>query len=75
SRASTNQYGASGPTESIGNQATYLADADKPSTTTRPTSWPRSRLFRRSAGLSVKKITEVFEKLRLQHDKALPAAL
>ncbi|KAL8752896.1 MAG: hypothetical protein Q9199_005428 [Rusavskia elegans] len=75
SRTSTNQFGASGPTESIGNQATYLADADKPSTTTRPTSWPRCRLFRRSAGVSVKKITEVFEKLRLQHDKALPAAL
>ncbi|KAI4256688.1 MAG: hypothetical protein L6R42_006077 [Xanthoria sp. 1 TBL-2021] len=75
SHASTNRFGASGPTESIGKQATYLADADKPSITTRPTSWPRCRLFRRSAGVSVKKITEVFEKLRLQHDKALPAAL
>lgn len=74
SRASMNQFDTSRPTENIGNQTTYFADADKPSTTTRPTSWPRSRLFRRSAGVSVKKITDVFERLRLQHDKALPAA-
>ncbi|CAL8584645.1 hypothetical protein XPA_010233 [Xanthoria parietina] len=63
-----------GPTESIGNASAHLKDTDKPRTTTRPTSWPRSRQFRRSAGLSVKKITDVFEKLRLQHDKPSPAA-
>ena len=51
----------------------HIADADDPSITSRPTSWPRSRLFRRSAGVSVKKITEVFEKLRLHCDKPLPA--
>lgn len=63
-----------GPIESIGNASAHLKDTDKPTTTTRPTSWPRSRLFRRSAGVSVKKITDVFEKLRLQHDKPVPAA-
>ncbi|KAL8816399.1 MAG: hypothetical protein Q9223_004586 [Gallowayella weberi] len=44
-------------------------------TTRRPTSWPRTRLFRRSAGVSVKKLTDVFEKLRLQHDRLCPAAV
>ncbi|KAL8699555.1 MAG: hypothetical protein Q9201_005938 [Fulgogasparrea decipioides] len=44
-------------------------DGNTPTKTTRPTSWPRSRLFRRSAGVSVKKLTEVFEKLRLPQDK------
>lgn len=39
-------------------------DGSKPPVTTRPTSWPRSRLFRRSAGVSVKKLTDAFEKLR-----------
>ena len=51
----------------------HFADGDEPPTTSRPTSWPRSRSFRRSAGVSVRKITEVFEKLRLQRDKPLPA--
>ncbi|KAL8878724.1 MAG: hypothetical protein Q9192_008382 [Flavoplaca navasiana] len=51
----------------------HFADGDDAPTTGRPTSWPRSRLFRRSAGVSVRKITEVFEKLRLQRDKPLPA--
>lgn len=41
-----------------------LKDGNNPSPTTRPTSWPRSRLFRRSAGVSVKKLTDVFDKLR-----------
>ncbi|KAL9629712.1 MAG: hypothetical protein Q9204_005120 [Flavoplaca sp. TL-2023a] len=51
----------------------HFADGDEAPTTSRPTPWPRSRLFRRSAGVSVRKITEVFEKLRLQRDKPLPA--
>ncbi|KAL9037372.1 MAG: hypothetical protein Q9180_003753, partial [Flavoplaca navasiana] len=50
-----------------------LAGADDAPTTSRPIPWLRSRLFRRSAGVSVRKITEVFEKLRLQRDKPLPA--
>ncbi|KAL8655075.1 MAG: hypothetical protein Q9226_003181 [Calogaya cf. arnoldii] len=64
---------ASRSTKNIGNaSSSYVLDTDKPTNTTRPISWPRSRLFRRSAGVSVKKITEVFEGLRLQHDKPLP---
>ena len=64
---------ASRSTKNIGNaSSSYVHDTDKPTNTTRPISWPRSRLFRRSAGVSVKKITEVFEGLRLQHDKPLP---
>lgn len=51
----------------------HFADGDDGPTTNRPTSWPRSRLFRRSAGVSVRKLTEVFEKLRLQREKPLPA--
>ena len=39
----------------------------EPVPSSRPTSWPRTRLFRRSAGLSVRKLTEVFEKMRVQH--------
>ncbi|KAL8926250.1 MAG: hypothetical protein Q9172_001892 [Xanthocarpia lactea] len=52
----------------------HFADADKPTISTRPTSWPRSRLFRRSAGIPVKKITEAFEKMRLQHERSSPTA-
>lgn len=48
-------------------------DGNGPTPTSRPTSWPRTRLFRRSAGLSVKKLTDVFERLKMQHDKHLPA--
>ncbi|KAL8898447.1 MAG: hypothetical protein Q9207_006695 [Kuettlingeria erythrocarpa] len=42
-------------------------DAKHPATS-RPTSWPRtsSRLFRYSAGVSVKKLTDVFENLGLK---------
>ncbi|KAL8955136.1 MAG: hypothetical protein Q9193_006891 [Seirophora villosa] len=39
-------------------------DGSEPRTTSRPTSWPCARLFRRSAGVSVKKLTDAFEKLR-----------
>ncbi len=62
-------------TESVRRQTSskHFAESDDAPTTSRPTSWPRSRLFRRSAGVSVRKITEVFEKLRLQRDKPLPA--
>ncbi|KAL8993344.1 MAG: hypothetical protein Q9169_006413 [Polycauliona sp. 2 TL-2023] len=73
-----NRAQASRPIESTEIQttsSTHLTNADKSTKTTRPISWPRNRLFRRSAGVSVRKITEVFEKLRLQHDKALPAAM
>ncbi|KAL8708841.1 MAG: hypothetical protein Q9220_006297 [cf. Caloplaca sp. 1 TL-2023] len=45
------------------NPGLSLDDDTKPPHTLRPISWPRSRLFRRSAGVSVKKLTEVFEKL------------
>ncbi|KAL8648176.1 MAG: hypothetical protein Q9210_005141 [Variospora velana] len=44
---------------------TQVDDDSKPSSTTRPTSWPRTRLFRRSAGVSVKKLADAFEKLRM----------
>lgn len=42
-------------------------DANLPATS-RPISWPRTscRLFRHSAGVSVKKLTDVFENLRLK---------
>ncbi|KAL9044673.1 MAG: hypothetical protein Q9214_002206 [Letrouitia sp. 1 TL-2023] len=33
--------------------------------TLRPNSWPRSRRFRKSAGVSVKKLTDMFERLRV----------
>ncbi|KAL8950551.1 MAG: hypothetical protein Q9222_003421 [Ikaeria aurantiellina] len=46
------------------NTGAPLDDDTKPPATSRPISWPRSRLFRRSAGVSVKKLTEVFEKLK-----------
>ncbi|KAL8910642.1 MAG: hypothetical protein Q9171_004097 [Xanthocarpia ochracea] len=60
------------PSDSQKHSVVHFADADKPTISTRPTSWPRSRLFRRSAGIPVKKITEAFEKMRLQHEKSLP---
>ncbi|KAI4112303.1 MAG: hypothetical protein LQ345_006530 [Seirophora villosa] len=41
-------------------------DGSEPRSTSRPTSWPRARLFRRSAGVSVKKLTDAFEKLRMK---------
>ncbi|KAL9583591.1 MAG: hypothetical protein Q9212_002618 [Teloschistes hypoglaucus] len=47
----------------------HLHDGDTPSRTSRPLSWPGNRLFRRSAGVSIKKLTEVFKEMRLQHDK------
>lgn len=56
----------------IGGAASHMGQLDdgtKPSYTTRPTSWPRNRLFRRSAGVSVRKLTEVFEKICLPQDK------
>ncbi|KAL8659590.1 MAG: hypothetical protein Q9202_007057 [Teloschistes flavicans] len=40
-----------------------------PSRTSRPISWPRNRLFRRSAGVSVKTLTEAFEKMGLRRDQ------
>lgn len=33
--------------------------------TLRPNSWPRTRRFRKSAGVSVKKLTDMFERLRV----------
>ncbi|KAI4176165.1 MAG: hypothetical protein LQ343_001209 [Gyalolechia ehrenbergii] len=47
----------------------WLDDDTKPPTTARPISWPRNHLFRRSAGISVRKLTEVFEKICLQQEK------
>lgn len=41
-------------------------DGSQPPVTGRPTSWPRTRLFRRSAGVSVKKLTDAFEILGLK---------
>ncbi|KAL8885439.1 MAG: hypothetical protein Q9215_006708 [Flavoplaca cf. flavocitrina] len=62
-------------TEAVRRQTSskHFAEGNDAPTTSRPTSWPRSCLLRRSAGVSVRKITEVFEKLRLQRDKPLPA--
>ncbi|KAL8669670.1 MAG: hypothetical protein Q9168_005754 [Polycauliona sp. 1 TL-2023] len=77
SNPSVSRLDVSRPIKSIGYPTasrTPPMDDDKPSKTTRPISWPRCRLFRRSAGVSVKKITDVFEKMRLQHDRALPPA-
>ena len=74
---STNRVDACRPldtSDSQKNSLVHFADADKPTISTRPTSWPRCRLFRRSAGIPVKKITEAFEKMRLQHEKSLPTA-
>lgn len=45
---------------------TPVDDDSEPRSTSRPTSWPRARLFRRSAGVSVKKLTDAFEKLRMK---------
>ena len=55
--------------DGIPDSAGQIDDGTKPSPTTRPISWPRSRLFRRSAGVSVRKLTEVFEKICLPQDK------
>ncbi|KAL8858744.1 MAG: hypothetical protein Q9178_004661 [Gyalolechia marmorata] len=74
---STNRIDARRPidnSDSQKNSLVHVADGDKPTISTRPTSWPRSRLFRRSAGIPVKKITEAFDKMRLQHEKSLPTA-
>lgn len=45
-------------------------DDTKPPKTSRPISWPRLRLFRRSAGVSVRTLTDVFEKISLKQDKS-----
>lgn len=37
----------------------------EPGFTLRPKSWPRTRRFRKSAGVSVKKLTDMFERLRV----------
>ncbi|KAL8789427.1 MAG: hypothetical protein Q9213_001184 [Squamulea squamosa] len=74
---STNLLNTDSSREGIGDKATASVrpeDASIPVPTARPTSWPRSRIFRRSAGVSVKKITEIFEKLRLPQDNSLSAA-
>ncbi|KAI4201551.1 MAG: hypothetical protein LQ350_003166 [Teloschistes chrysophthalmus] len=47
----------------------HLDDGDTPSRTSRPVSWPRNRLFRRSAGVSIMELTEIFKEMRVQHDK------
>ncbi|KAL8939074.1 MAG: hypothetical protein Q9216_003552 [Gyalolechia sp. 2 TL-2023] len=47
-----------------------LDDDTKPPTTTRPISWPHNHRYRKSAGISVRKLTEVFEKICLQQGKA-----
>ncbi|KAL8807149.1 MAG: hypothetical protein Q9182_000831 [Xanthomendoza sp. 2 TL-2023] len=57
-----------GPTANSNNTINHPPDPDPdpdtPTPTTRPASWPRTLRFRRSAGVSVKKLTDVFEKLR-----------
>ncbi|KAL8834896.1 MAG: hypothetical protein Q9170_003538 [Blastenia crenularia] len=47
-----------------------IDDGLHPPRTSRPSSWPRRQLFRRSAGISVKKLTEVFKKISLQQDRS-----
>ncbi|KAL8698536.1 MAG: hypothetical protein Q9224_001806 [Gallowayella concinna] len=69
---SPHQMAIGRPVVGIGDMIRYTLHLDddgnnnnnNPLATTRPTSWPRTRLFRRSAGVSVKKLTDVFEKLR-----------
>ncbi|KAL9614593.1 MAG: hypothetical protein Q9167_000962 [Letrouitia subvulpina] len=41
------------------------ADTESVFLTLRPSSWPRTRRFRKSAGVSVKKLTDMFERLRV----------
>ena len=43
---------------------TQKEDDSKDSSTTRPSSWPRTRRFRKSAGVSVRKLTDMFERMR-----------
>ncbi|KAL8730897.1 MAG: hypothetical protein Q9181_004513 [Wetmoreana brouardii] len=56
-------------TDHVAVRQVQVDDGDNPTKTSRPTSWPPRRLFRRSAGVSVKKLTDVFERLRLPQDK------
>ncbi|KAL8774333.1 MAG: hypothetical protein Q9209_001084 [Squamulea sp. 1 TL-2023] len=74
---STNLLNTDGSKDGVGDEPTVWVrpeDASVHAPTTRPTSWPRSRIFRRSAGISVRKITEIFEKLRLPQNNSSAAA-